>query len=84
MKIYVDINFHCHTTNPDGTFREIETDFFEGKCKTLIDGYCYDDRRAYVQIYPWKDFSELDAAQTQYEYDMAELQNAYREGVNSV
>ena len=40
MTIYIDpIDFKCHTTNPDGTFLEMETSFFDGKCQTFIEGY---------------------------------------------
>lgn len=70
MKIYVDSNFHCHTTNPDGTYREVETDFFNGKCAAFVEGFCYDDSKGYVQIYPWKPYSELDAAQREYEQQL--------------
>lgn len=37
-KIYIDSEFRCHTTNPDGTFREVDN-FFDGKCQTFIEGY---------------------------------------------
>ena len=67
MKVYVDNNFKCHTTNPDGNFREIEHEFFDGRCSEVIEGYCYDDSNGYVQIYPWKSSSELDAVQREYE-----------------
>ena len=84
MIVYVDSMYHCHTTNPDGTLREVEESFFNGKCKTLIEGYCYDDSRGHASIYPWKPLNELAAAQRQYELDQAVLQAAYEEGVNSV
>ena len=84
MIVNVDSEHRCYTTNPDGTFREVETSFFDGKCNTFIEGYCYDDSKAYVPIYPWKPYSELEAAQAQYERMMAEAEAAYREGVNSV
>ena len=83
-KIYIDSNFRCHTTNPDGIFREVETVFFDGKCDYFVSGYCYDDSKGYPAIYPWKPHFELDAAQAQYERMMAEAEAAYREGVNSV
>lgn len=67
MKIYVDSNFHCHTTNQDGAFREVESEFFDGKCQTFIEGFCYDDSKGYVQIYAWKPYSQLDAVQREYE-----------------
>ena len=80
--IYVDSLFHCHRID-DGTMTAVETGFFIGKCDTWVEGYCYDTSKGYVQIYPWKDYAELAAAQAQYERDNAQLQAAYQEGVNS-
>lgn len=37
--IYIDNEFMCHTINPDNIFKEIETDFFNDKCETFIEGY---------------------------------------------
>jgi hypothetical protein len=42
--IYIDDAFKCHTTNPDGTFREIVLSnsartFFADKCTAFIEGY---------------------------------------------
>lgn len=44
MKIYIDSEYRCHTTNPDGTFREVVLSesskiFFADKCTTFIEGY---------------------------------------------
>lgn len=94
--IYVDSDFKCHVAD-DGTMTAVETDFFDGKCDTFVEGYCYDTRNGYVQIYPVKPFGELDAAQREYERKLLEeyeaalaesvplsaLEEAYREGVNS-
>ena len=82
MKIYIDKEFKCHSVN-DGTMREVEHNFFDGKCQTFIEGYCYDDSKGYVQIYSWKPYNELAAAQAQYEADLAEAAAAYQEGVDS-
>lgn len=84
MKIYVDSISHCHVTNPDDIFREVETPLFDGKCQTFVEGFCYDDSKGYAQIYAWKTYGELAAAQAQYERMMAEAAAAYREGVDSV
>lgn len=74
--IYIDSNYRCHPVN-DGTMNAVETDFFDGKCDTFVEGYCYDTRNGYVQIYPVKPFSELDAAQREYERkQMADMENA--------
>ena len=92
--IYLDSDFKCHVTD-DGTFASFETDFFDGKCDTFIEGYRYvPDGANYVRedgvvfrgemIAPWKDYDTLAAAQAQYEQTMAELTAAYQEGVNSV
>ena len=63
--IYVDSEYKCHVAN-DGTMTAVEDPFFNDKCDTLIEGYCYDTSKGYVQIYPWKDSTELDAAQRAY------------------
>lgn len=44
MKIYIDTEFCCHTTNPNGAFREVILSeaalaFFSNKCNALIEGY---------------------------------------------
>lgn len=64
--IYVDSLNHCHRSN-DGTMAAVQTEFFAGKCDAFVEGYVYDDSKGYVQIYPWKPYSELDAAQREYE-----------------
>lgn len=95
MKIYTDSDFKCHTTNPDGIFREAETDLFDGKCAMFIEGYRFvpageswkrSDGVVFhgEMIAPWKNYNELAAAQSQYETDIIQLQTAYQEGVNSV
>ena len=77
MKVYIDSEYRCHTMNPDGIFREVNDPFFDNKCDTLIEGYCYDDSKGYVQIYPWKDCTELLAAQREYERQkLADAENA--------
>ena len=92
--IYIDSEFCCHTANPDGTFREVETDFFDGKCGTFVEGYRFvpagetwvrSDGKVFrgEMIAPWKDYNELAAAQEQYEADLAAADSAYQEGVNS-
>ena len=63
MKIYIDNEFKCHASN-DGTMREVETDFFDGRCAEFIEGYKYDDSKGYVTIYPWKPYSQLATIQT--------------------
>lgn len=80
--IYIDSDFCCHISN-DGTMREVKTDFFNGKCDAFIEGYRFvphneswtrDDGTIFMgeMITPWKPYSELDAAQRQYEREFAE------------
>lgn len=92
--IYLDSAFKCHVTD-DGTMTAVETVLFDGKCDSFIEGYYFIPsgeswtRSDGVVFYgemvaPWKPYSELAAAQTQYERDRADLEAAYREGVNSI
>lgn len=42
--VYIDSEFRCHTSNPDGIFREVILSenariFFSNKCTTFIEGY---------------------------------------------
>lgn len=78
--IYIDFEFKCHITN-DGTMITVETDFFEGKCDEYIEGYRFipageswtrSDGKVFQgeMIAPWKDYSELEAAQKTYEQQM--------------
>lgn len=44
MNIYIDSDFRCHTSNPDGALREAVVSnsaksFFADKCTTFIEGY---------------------------------------------
>lgn len=96
MKIYVNPNdFKCCASRSDETYMEIETDFFDGKCQTLIEGYRFvpsgysrtrSDGTVFLgeMIAPFKPYDQLAAAQAQYEADMAEAADAYQEGVDSV
>lgn len=92
--IYIDSEFKCHVSD-DGTMTAVETDFFDGKCDAFIEGYrCVPVGETWIRsdgavfagemVAPWKPYSELAAAQTQYEKDRSTLEEAYREGVNSV
>lgn len=78
MKIYIDKECKCYTTNPDGAFREFDVPFFDGKCKAFIEGYRYcPEDESYIRddgevfrgecITLWEPYSELDSAQREYE-----------------
>lgn len=87
MDIFIDNDYKCHTSS-DGTMREIQTDFFDGKCNTFIEGYRFvppgeswtrEDGAVFTgeMIAPWKDYNELDAAQREYEREkLADAENA--------
>lgn len=75
--IYIDSEFRCHVTN-DGTMTAVETDFFDGKCDTFIEGYRFipagkswtrSDGVVFngEMIAPWKNYSKLNNAQREYE-----------------
>lgn len=76
--IYIDSEHKCHTRNPDGIYRAVESDYFTGKCEAYIEGYLLvpdgevrirEDGAVFYgeMIAPWKDYNELDAAQREYE-----------------
>ena len=81
MAIYIDSDFKCHVKN-DGTFIEVHTEFFDGKCGSFIEGYQFipeghmwtrEDGEVFEgeMIAPWKPYDELDAAQREYERELA-------------
>ena len=85
MKIYIDNDFKCHVQD-DGTMREIETVFFDGKCTEYIEGYRFvpsgetwtrEDGEVFVgeMICPWKDYSQLEAMQNIYERMLEQQQD---------
>ena len=82
MEIYIDSEYKCHVSN-DGTMREFDVPFFDGKCQTFIAGYRYvPPGERWVKpngefyrgemISPWKDYNVLAAAQAAYEEGQAE------------
>lgn len=75
--IYLDLDFKCHTVD-DGTMIAVESDFFDGKCPTFIEGYRFvPEGKNWIRsdgvvfygemIVPWRPYSELEAAQQEYE-----------------
>lgn len=76
-KIYLDSDFKCHISVADGR-TQVETDAFDGKCDTYIEGYRFvpagfswtrSDGVVFTgeMIAPWKPWAELDSAQREYE-----------------
>lgn len=88
-KIYIDSDFKCHVAN-DGTMTAVETDAFDGKCDAFVEGYRFvpageswtrSDCVVFhgEMVSPWKDYSELEAAQREYEKQLlAEYAEALR------
>lgn len=88
--IYLDSDFKCHLSD-DGSMTAIQTEFFDDKCDIYIEGYRFvpsgeswtrEDGEVFhgEMIAPWQEWRELDAAQKQYEKDLADradLEKAY-------
>ena len=94
MKIYLDKDFHCHAAPGDG-LREVETDFFDGKCAAFVEGYRFipaeeswtrEDGTVFTgeMVAPVRDYAELEEIQSAVNQVQAELDDAYQEGVNSL
>ena len=75
--IYIDSDFKCHVTN-DGSMTSVETDAFDGKCDSFIEGYRFvPDGETWVRkdgiafhgqmVAPWKDYNLLSTIQSLYE-----------------
>lgn len=85
--IYIDSEFKCHVASADN-MAAVETDFFDGKCDTFIEGYRFvpegeiwtrEDGHVFngEMISPWADYSQLDNAQRQYEREqLADMRHA--------
>ena len=76
--IYIDDDFKCHSSNDEGIFRAFDVPFFYNKCKAFIEGYRFvpsgENWKRFdgivfhgEMIAPWKDYSELENAQREYE-----------------
>lgn len=75
--IYIDADYKCHLVS-DGTMTAVETDFFDGKCDALVEGYrLIPAGETWMRpdgvefqgemLAPWKDYAQLDNAQRDYE-----------------
>lgn len=85
MIICIDTDNKCHAAN-DGTMREFDVPFFDGKCKAYIEGYRYipadetwtrSDGAVFEgeMIAPFVDSRILEAYQRQYETDATERED---------
>ena len=77
--IYLDSDYRCHLTD-DGTLTPVETDFFDGLCDAMVEGYrlvpagqswTRHDGVVFAgeMIAPWKPWDALDKAQREYEQE---------------
>ena len=69
MIVYVDKVNKCHVEAAEG-LTAVEHEFFDNKCATLIEGYCYKVEDNVISIYPWKPSNELEEAQRAYEKEL--------------
>lgn len=93
MKIFIDSEFKCYLTKAEGfrevILSESAKTFFADKCTTFIEGYrLKPDDETWVRedgevfsgsemITPWKNYTELAAAQREYEIErLADAENA--------
>lgn len=78
--IYLDNDFKCHVSD-NGEMTAVETDFFDGKCDTFIEGYRFipegeswtrKDGKVFVGeiIAPFKDYQLLATVQSLYEENL--------------
>ena len=104
MTFYLDTDFKLHTTQIENT-TPVELTIFDGKCTEYIEGHRYvpegsvwvrEDGEKFFgpMCVAWKPYSELDAAQREYERQLiADMQEAlaetdaaeaaYKEGVQN-
>ena len=86
--IYIDSEYLCHITN-DGSMTAVETDIFDGRCDSFVEGYRYiPEGKSWTRsdgaiffgemISPWKNYAELDSAQREYENQQL---NEYKESL---
>ena len=92
MTIYIDNDFKCNVSNPEGTYTAVETTAFDGKCAAYIEGYRFvpagstwtrPDGVVFQgeMIAPWKDWRELDEAQRDYELEQLA---AYEQALSAI
>lgn len=83
MIIYIDDDYKCYVSAADGR-RAIETNEFDGKCKTYIEGYRFVPAgEKWIMpngvffkgemIVPWKDYDYLQTVQEAYEQGQDEI-----------
>lgn len=79
MTIYVDAHNRCHLSG-NGGMMAVETEFFDGKCASYIEGYTCKISESGIMFTPAVDLFALNSAQAQYERDLidrSDLEAAY-------
>lgn len=71
MIVYIDNSSKCHV-NDDGTMQAVECDFFDGKCKEFIEGYCCNVDGDNLTVWPWKSYELLVTIQNAVDRTQAE------------
>lgn len=67
MIVFIDSEYKCHISNPDGDYQEKEIALFDDKCAEFIEGYICTPHEGGDMIVPWKPYEELDTVQRDYE-----------------
>lgn len=96
MTVYIDKEFKCHNDPVEGT-TAVETEFFDGKCRTFVEGYRFvpagqewtrEDGQVFhgEMVSPWKPYELLSAAQQGYEESLTAMQEleAYHAAMTEV
>ena len=97
MKIYIDNDYKCHVTD-DGTMREFDVPFFDGKCTEFIEGYRYvpseetwtrADGQTFrgKMIVSWRDYSQILEIQMAVDRAQAQAQqtiNEYEQALTAI
>ena len=89
MTIYIDNDYKCSLSD-DGTMREFDVPFFDGKCAAFIEGYRYvpsgetwtrADGQTFrgEMIAPCRDYSQISEIQTAVDRALAQAQQTIDE-----
>lgn len=89
MTIYIDNDYKCSLSD-DGTMREFDVPFFDGKCAAFIEGYRYvpsgerwtrGDGQTFTgeMIAPCRDYSQISEIQTAVDRAQAQAQQTITE-----
>lgn len=83
MKVYIDNDYKCHVVN-DGTMREFNVRFFDGKCREFIEGYRFvPDGETWTREDGEKFNGEMSSPWVE-DYILELAQKAYEEGTEKI